>query len=297
MMSDEDRIVLAAEYVLGTLDAPERDEAEALTGSDPAFAALVQVWERRLGELNAMVDPVEPPAELWEMIRSRVTGSEAASARPPEDPAVAPAPDAAVPPLSAPVPPLEAPLPPASPVGQDGGNVVAFRRSVGRWRGATAVMTALAASLAAVVVTGTLAPERLPPQLRPAPRVVEVVKTVEAPAPARFVAVLQSDPNAPAFILTVDPANRSLTVRRVSAAEQAGKSYELWLVSDQFAAPRSLGLVGSTEFAQQRVSYDPATITGATFAVSLEPEGGSPTGAPTGPVLWSGKPIEAEQAH
>jgi anti-sigma-K factor RskA len=282
MMSDEDRIVLAAEYVLGTLDAAERTEAEELAGSDAAFAALVQVWERRLGELNTMVDPVEPPPELWDAIRSRIAGTEPAPLRLPEIPAVSPPPPAAA--------------------AAEGRNVVAFRRSVGRWRGATAVMSALAASLAAVIVTGALAPERLPAPLRPRPQVVEVVKTVEvpAPAPARFVAVLKTDPAAPAFILTVDPANRSLTIRRVSAEEQAGKSYELWLVSDRFGAPRSLGLVGTAEFAQQKVAYDPATISSATYAVSLEPEGGSPTGAPTGPVLWSGKPIEAEpatQAH
>ena len=37
-------------------------------------------------------------------------------------------------------------------------------------------------------------------------------------------------------------------MRRVAAEEQPGKSYELWLVSKQFAQPRSLGLVGAREF-------------------------------------------------
>ena len=80
----------------------------------------------------------------------------------------------------------------------------------------------------------------------------------------------------------------------MSAEQPAGKSYELWLVSDRFPAPRSLGLVGADEFSRPALAgYDPATISGATYAVSLEPEGGSPTGAPTGPVLWGGKLIEA----
>ena len=39
--------------------------------------------------------------------------------------------------------------------------------------------------------------------------------------------------------------------------------------------------------------YDAVVINRATYAVSLEPEGGSPTGAPTGPVLYSGRLVRA----
>ena len=39
-------------------------------------------------------------------------------------------------------------------------------------------------------------------------------------------------------------------------------------------------------------NYDAVTINRATYAVSLEPEGGSPTGAPTGPVLFTGKLLQ-----
>jgi anti-sigma-K factor RskA len=42
-------------------------------------------------------------------------------------------------------------------------------------------------------------------------------------------------------------------------------------------------------------SYAPNVIEQGTLAVSLEPEGGSPTGAPTGPVLFTGKLIQATQ--
>ena len=40
-------------------------------------------------------------------------------------------------------------------------------------------------------------------------------------------------------------------------------------------------------------NYDAVTINRATYAVSLEPEGGSPTGSPTGPVLYTGKLLQA----
>ena len=72
-MYDDDRDALAAEYVLGTLSADERDQAEALLAIDPGFAEIVRVWERRLGELNVMVEAVEPPPEVWDKIKTEVS--------------------------------------------------------------------------------------------------------------------------------------------------------------------------------------------------------------------------------
>ena len=97
---------------------------------------------------------------------------------------------------------------------------------------------------------------------------------------AEFVAILQKEAASPAFLLTFNFERRVMTVRTVGAEKQAGKSYELWLVSDKFPAPRSLGLVGAEEFATRRAiaGYDQVTINNATYAISLEPEGGSPTG-------------------
>ena len=117
--------------------------------------------------------------------------------------------------------------------------------------------------VAAVFVTSLVRPDLMPEQLRPQPKIVEVVKTVEVPPeklperPNRFTAVLQRDAASPAFILTVDLADRTMTVRRVAADDPVGKSYELWLVSNRFPAPRSLGVVQPGEFTQppQLASY------------------------------------------
>jgi anti-sigma-K factor RskA len=59
--------------------------------------------------------------------------------------------------------------------------------------------------------------------------------------------------------------------------------------------PRSLGVVGADEFTQRPLpaSVDLDTLRSATFAVSLEPAGGSPSGAPTGPVLFTGKAVDS----
>jgi anti-sigma-K factor RskA len=140
-----------------------------------------------------------------------------------------------------------------------------------RWRTVAALTGALAASL--VVFTAVR----------------------EVRQPQNFVAVLQKDAASPAFILTVDLAAKSFNVRSVSAEPQPDKSYELWLVSDKFPAPKSLGLLGQGALDARRslAPYDPVLVSNATFAVSLEPKGGSPSGLPTGPVVYAGKLIQA----
>lgn len=113
-----------------------------------------------------------------------------------------------------------------------------------------------------------------------------------------LVAVLQKDAQSPAFLVSVDLDQKLLTIRAVAAPPQPGKSYELWLVHDDLKTPRSLGVIGEGPFTvvQPRLAaYAPGTIEQATLAVSLEPEGGSPTGAPTGPVLYAGKLIQATE--
>lgn len=64
---ESDRI-LAAEYVLGTLDREERRQARARLAGDPQFAALVRLWERRLSPLHELAVPVAPPPDIWPAI-------------------------------------------------------------------------------------------------------------------------------------------------------------------------------------------------------------------------------------
>ena len=69
MAYSEDHIALAAEYVLGTLDADERAQVDAMMSVDKDFVALVDAWSRKLDVLNQMVGLVEPRPEVWERIR------------------------------------------------------------------------------------------------------------------------------------------------------------------------------------------------------------------------------------
>src|SRR5262245_53665655 len=120
IVNDDDLSALAAEYVLGTLEADERTRANVLLDVDHGFRGLVRVWERRLGELHLMVEPVEPPdGRLWDRIRGRLGVAVPSVAPPlPESPPVyverapEPKPVAVTPPPAAPAPPP--PPPPKS---------------------------------------------------------------------------------------------------------------------------------------------------------------------------------------
>jgi anti-sigma-K factor RskA len=156
------------------------------------------------------------------------------------------------------------------------GNVVSIERRLRRWRSGALTASAIAAGLALFVGLREFAPPTKDKML---------------------VAVLQKDAQSPAFLVSVDLDKRQLTIRAVAAKPEPGKSYELWLVHDDLKTPRSLGLVGAepVTVAPTLAAYAPNVIEDATLAVSLEPPGGSPTGAPTGPVLWSGKLLQATQ--
>jgi len=311
MAFSEDDIALAAEYALGTLEADERARADSMMAADPAFAALVRSWEWRLGVLNQMVGLVEPRPVVWDNIKRAIDQSAAQAPQPaPDAPPLPPstegtATEAAAPPPESIAPPFEpgllSPEPPApraevAPVDQS--NVIRLDREARRWRGVARVASALAAALVAMLGLQIFAPDYLPDVLRPAPRTkvvqVKIPATPTTPA-AQYVALLQGQGGGPAFILTVDGATRNFTVRKVGAAPaEAGKSYELWLISDKLGRPRSLGVIGATDFTARPTlaAYDPDIINNATYAVTVEQAGGSPDGAPHSAPVYSGKLIE-----
>ena len=280
MAYSEDHIALAAEYALGTLDADERAQVETMMSVDKEFTAMVDAWQQKLGVLNQMVGSVEPRPEVWDRIKTAIGHSEQ------QGPLLLP---------DAPPPPANDVI--AQPVPVDGSNVIQLSARARRWRNVATATTAIAAALVAMVATQVYAPDRLPDGLRPKVRtqVVEVKTAVVPPPSGQFVALLQKDSASPAFILTVDATSKNFTVRRVGATPEPGKSFELWLVSDKLPGARSLGVIGGNDFTTRPAlaAYDTDTVNKATYAVTLEPEGGSPTGVATGPIVFTGKLIEA----
>ena len=158
------------------------------------------------------------------------------------------------------------------------GEVVAFarpaavvdRRLLRRWQAATAVSMALAASLAVVAALPLL-------QRPPAPAV--------APAPAALLVASLTTYGQPAsgYVATIEGG--SLIVRPTTAAAvPAGRDLELWSLPPGAKAPAALGLLPAEGVRLSSAAARPGTQ----ILISLEPRGGSPTGLPTGPVLFAG---------
>ena len=172
--------------------------------------------------------------------------------------------------------------PPGLPVSSEAAaDVVMLQRQVLRWRR----IAAGAIGLAAATLLTFLLRETL---------LSEVLRSRQATS---FVAMLQKDATSPAFVVSVDIATRLMTIRSVAAEKLTGKSYELWLVNPSFTSPKSLGVVREDQraAAASLATYSPDVVTSSTYAVTLEPEGGSPTGLPTGKVVFSGNLISLDK--
>jgi anti-sigma-K factor RskA len=133
-----------------------------------------------------------------------------------------------------------------------------FRRRVRFWQATTAGALAIAASLAAFIVLRE--PER--------PR----------------VAVLSPLAGGAPVLMATAERNGWLVVRpTASISVPTDKDLQLWSLTQGDTQPRSLGLLPPSG-GQRIAQLAPNTQ----LLVSLEPKGGSPTGQPTGPVLYGG---------
>ncbi len=99
--------------------------------------------------------------------------------------------------------------------------------------------------------------------------------------------VLRDAQDRPQWMVVCDWRTREVAVSRVAAsAPAAGKTHELWLVRGEGVAPISLGVLTGNEI-QRSLPTSATWRETKALAVSLEPAGGSPTGVPTGPVLYA----------
>lgn len=217
---------LASQYVAGTLRGAARRRFETLLPSHPALRSAVQAWTTRLMPLTTAVQPVPPPARVWQGIERRLW------------PAPAPS---------------------------------AWWQRLAVWRGMASLATVAALSLA-------------------------VLLAVPTPVQPPVVIVLQGTggdtQGVNTFVASVSGDGRALVTRPLmNVSLQSDRVFELWSVPPE-GNPRSLGLIsanGATVLPRNRL---PATLLKggtAALAVSVEPPGGSPTGVPTGPVVYAGK--------
>lgn len=155
--------------------------------------------------------------------------------------------------------------------------VAAPGKSPGLWRWWAFGSTALAAVFALVLV---LQPGAQLPQQPLAPAL-------------RDLAVLSTDKAEAVWIVRARNDGKALEFSGLSKVSlPAGKDLELWAIPAQ-GAPLSLGVIklsnGRTAEVEMTAGIKTRLAQGVALAISLEPAGGSLTGAPTGPVLYSGK--------
>jgi anti-sigma-K factor RskA len=141
-------------------------------------------------------------------------------------------------------------------------------QSLAFWRGLT---VAALAALALYVAVPLVAP--------PAP---------DAPA-ERLVASLAPQQSDVHYFVVYDGRAGDIGLSHVTGARADGRDFELWVI-EPGQAPASLGVIPAGSNVHLAVSADVQRkiASGAVFAISLEPAGGSTTGAPTGPVVAAG---------
>ncbi|HEY5289768.1 MAG TPA: anti-sigma factor [Caulobacteraceae bacterium] len=142
----------------------------------------------------------------------------------------------------------------------------------GPWRAATAMAVAAAAVLAIVVV-------RAPPTLSPSAQAAGSI----------LAATLKTTDGRPLYVATIDRTRAAVTLVRVGAVDSGSRSPELWLIPVG-GKPRPVAVLAGQGALSLPVpsSVRSDAAVKAVLAVSLEPTGGSPTGAPTGPVIATG---------
>ena len=136
------------------------------------------------------------------------------------------------------------------------------------WRGFAALASVAAIGLAVLLAN-------------PAPSGPPIVVVLAATGAAASAA------GAAPIVASISGDGKMLVTRPIApVAVRADRSLELWAVPTG-AAPRSLGLLSGTGGV---LALRAKVLAGAdTLAVTVEPPGGSPTGAPTGPIVYAGK--------
>jgi anti-sigma-K factor RskA len=106
---------------------------------------------------------------------------------------------------------------------------------------------------------------------------------------SRDVAVLSSDKSIPSWI--VRQQDNTLILSAMNAVQiPADRDLELWAIQDN-QAPISLGVIHVHQGKAEIVFSSDLVKSNVTLAISLEPKNGSPTGQPTGAVLYTGKVV------
>jgi anti-sigma-K factor RskA len=151
------------------------------------------------------------------------------------------------------------------------------------WRGA-GIGGVFAALMLVVILIGALATSR---QLRRELIALAQRKPI-------YVAVLVNDATKEtgAIVNTFSDGRVELIPLR-SIDVPAGRALQVWTLWDRSVGPKSIALTNQSRTLQLDLEELPETVADQLFEITLEPEGGSPIGRPTGPVLFKGNTARA----
>ena len=152
----------------------------------------------------------------------------------------------------------------------------ALKRSRGRWRMGAIAATVAAFGLGAFLMNSGVIQGQTGDQFAGG---VDPSK--------QYIAVVNANGDQPSLVINIDAKTGEVSVRSVGVDRPEGKSLELWYVPEGEKAI-SVGLVGEGGIDLKDITAQ----NGDLLAISLEPQGGSPTGTATGPVIYTGKLIE-----
>ena len=142
------------------------------------------------------------------------------------------------------------------------------------WKSWAFVSTALAASFATLLV-------------------IQTPLSITEPKPTAVALLATESAQAGWLLSEIKKSATDVEIKAISLASlelKPDNAFELWLLPADKSKPLSLGLLPQQGSATVKVPINviPLMASGA-LAVSLEPLGGSPTGQPTGAVLYQGK--------
>ncbi|MDM0046264.1 anti-sigma factor [Variovorax dokdonensis] len=114
----------------------------------------------------------------------------------------------------------------------------------------------------------------------------------DMPAGPRYVAVLNSpDGTNAGWVVELDQDRLRLVPTGETPPVPSGRSLQFWTKAQGAAQPSSLGLVQAGQTVEMPVSRLPSVGPQQLFEITLEPEGGSTIGRPTGPILFVGRSV------
>lgn len=252
---------LAASYALGTLRGGARRRFETLARQSASVRAAAVIWQERMASMTELQTAEIPSPNVWKRIENLVQ----AEALPRAEPDLA---SAAL-------------------------SLRPLHRALQWWR-AGALAGGLAA-LVAVTVAVRLEGEVEGRELRLAELTQQkgaLDAQLQAVSRIEYVAVLADDKANASLLVTFDPRNQRLVLKRVGGFQEASdKSLQLWALPPS-GKPQSLGVLAAGPVV--RLAAQEAQVREVpALAISLEPKGGVPSETgPTGPVLFKGALIQ-----